>query len=59
VKRGIQWNGWEIRVSRRVGGSMEQKMITSDRYHNDQGKERNLKKGFWKGWVGPQKKAYN
>jgi hypothetical protein len=27
-------------VLRRVGGSME-KMITSDRYHDDQGEERN------------------
>jgi hypothetical protein len=43
VKRGMQWDRCQIRVSGRVGGSMEKKKkaYRSDRYHNDQGEERN------------------
>jgi hypothetical protein len=40
-KRGSQWDRWKIRVSRRVGGAVGNNMLTSDRYHFDQGEERN------------------
>jgi hypothetical protein len=40
AKRGVQWNRWKIRVLERVGGSMENKRMASDRYHYNRGKER-------------------
>jgi hypothetical protein len=39
VKRGIQWDRSQIRLSGR--GSGPQKKIKNDRYHYDQGEERN------------------
>jgi hypothetical protein len=41
VKRGIQWDRWKIRVMGGVGRSMEIRILTSYRYHDDQGEEQN------------------
>jgi hypothetical protein len=36
VKRGMQWDRCQIRVSGRVGGTTKKFFFISDRYHNDQ-----------------------
>jgi hypothetical protein len=40
VKRGIQWDRAQIRVSGRGVGPWK-KRLKNDRYHDDQGEERN------------------
>jgi hypothetical protein len=40
-KRGIQWDRSQIRVSGRGSGPQKKKRLKNDRYHDDQGEERN------------------
>jgi hypothetical protein len=40
-KRGIQWDRLQIRVSERGSGPLKKKRLKNERYHCDQGEERN------------------